>query len=56
MVLASVTIDLRVAQLVDKPSVGMEAVVDLTVFRGAKYLAFKKALSLQEAHGWFGGL
>ena len=43
MVLASVTVDLRVAQLVDKPSVGMEAVVDLTVFKGAKYAAFKQA-------------
>jgi len=33
----------RSAQLVDKPAVGMEAVIDLTVFKGAKYAAFKQA-------------
>ena len=44
--LASVTVDLRVAQLVDKPAVGMEAIVDLTVFKGAKYAAMKAAAGM----------
>ena len=46
MMLASVTVDLRVAQLVDKPAVGMKAIVDLTVFRGAKYAAMKAAAGM----------
>mgnify|MGYP001985225229 CR=1 FL=1 len=46
MMLASVTVDLRVAQLVDKPAVGMEAIVDLTVFKGAKYAAMKAAAGM----------
>ena len=46
MMLASVTVDLRVAQLVDKPAVGMEAIVDLTVFKGAKYEAMKAAAGM----------
>jgi len=49
MILASVTVDLRVAQLVDKPAVGMEAVIDLTVFKGAKYAAFKQAAARGQA-------
>ena len=40
MILASVTVDIRVAQLVDKPAVGMEAVVDLSVFKGATHAKF----------------
>ena len=35
-----------VAQLVDKPAVGMEAIVDLTVFKGAKYAAMKAAAGM----------
>ena len=49
MMLASVTVDLRVAQLVDKPAVGMEAIVDLTVFKGAKYSAMKAARHVRPA-------
>ena len=43
MMLASVTVDLCVAQLVDKPAVGMEAVVDLSIFKGALHEKFKAA-------------
>ena len=46
MMLASVTVDLRVAQLVDKPAVGMEAVVDLSIFKGALYDKFKAAAGI----------
>lgn len=46
MILASVTFDVRVAQLVDKPAVGMEVVVDLTVFKGALYDKFKEAATM----------
>ena len=34
------------AQLVDKPAVGMEVVVDLSIFKGAKYDAFKAAATM----------
>ena len=40
MILASVTVDIRVAQLVDKPAIGMEAVVDLSIFKGATHAKF----------------
>jgi formamidase len=46
MILASVTCDVKVAQLVDKPAVGMEVVVDLSIFKGAKYDAFKAAATM----------
>ena len=41
--LASVAVDLRVAQVVDKPAVGMEAILHLNIFKGAKYDALKAA-------------
>jgi acetamidase/formamidase len=43
MILASVAVDIRVAQLVDKPAVGMEAIVDLSIFKGELYDKFKAA-------------
>jgi len=43
LVLASATADLRVAQVVDKPSVGMEAVLHLNIFKGDLYTKLKKA-------------
>lgn len=43
MIVASVSVDIRVAQLVDKPAVGMEAIVDLSIFKGDLYDKFKAA-------------
>merc|ERR1712203_804091 len=44
MILASTSIDLRVAQLVDKPAVGMEAILDLSIFKGPTYNKLKSAV------------
>ena len=44
--LCSVTCDVRTAQLVDKPMVGMEITVDLSVFKGEKYAALKAAATM----------
>ena len=46
MMLCSVTCDVRTAQLVDKPMVGMEITVDLSVFKGEKYAALKAAATM----------
>mmetsp|Transcript_63388 Transcript_63388/g.105448 ORF Transcript_63388/g.105448 Transcript_63388/m.105448 type:complete len:459 (+) Transcript_63388:78-1454(+) len=46
MIIASVSVDLRVAQLVDKPAVGMEAIIDLSIFKGALYDKMKAAATM----------
>jgi len=43
LVLASATADLRVAQVVDKPMVGMEAILHLNIFKGELYTRMKRA-------------
>ena len=43
LVIASASADLRVAQVVDKPKVGMEAILHLNIFKGDMYAKLKKA-------------
>jgi len=46
MILVSVACDVRVAQLVDKPVIGMEAILDLSIFKGELGLKFKAAAGM----------